>query len=105
MTNRRYSSRLAVSIPTITMKVFKGERLTAYMNTSLVFTNICQKWTCWKEGEKHKSTFEIVTHHFTELHLFFWMNTEMIFIMNRKVAFDTGFITTCCHAIDRRNFP
>lgn len=43
MTNRRYSSRLAVSIPTITMKVFKGERLTAYMNTSLVFTNICQK--------------------------------------------------------------
>ncbi|RCK65012.1 Protein CSF1 [Candida viswanathii] len=43
MTNRRYSSKLVVAIPTIALKILKEDRLTACLNTSLVFTNICQK--------------------------------------------------------------
>ncbi|EMG46290.1 hypothetical protein G210_3473 [Candida maltosa Xu316] len=43
MSNRRYSNKLVVSIPKIHLKVFNQDRLTAFLNTSLVFTNICQK--------------------------------------------------------------
>lgn len=43
MSNNRYSNKLVVSIPTICLKVFKNDVIAAFLNTSLIFTNICQK--------------------------------------------------------------
>lgn len=43
MSNNRYSSKLVVSIPKISLKVLENDMIAAFLNTSLIFTNICQK--------------------------------------------------------------
>ena len=47
MSNNRYSSKLVVSIPKISLKVLENDMIAAFLNTSLIFTNICQKKICW----------------------------------------------------------
>ncbi|CAI5760005.1 unnamed protein product [Candida verbasci] len=52
MPNLRFSNKVSISIPEISVKVIEDDKISAFLTTSLIFSNICQKKGMVERREK-----------------------------------------------------